>query len=409
MALLIRLRRAAALSSSILRDCSFSSTAYHSSHFPLSNPRCPTASPSGNPSFRIPSLIRSSSFHSSSPCSVRRVDPDQGSKIPEDEILFEGCDYNHWLITMDFPKDPKPSPEEMVETYVQTLAKVVGSVEEAKKRMYACSTTTYQGFQAVMTEEMSEKFRGLPGVVFILPDSYIDPVNKEYGGDKYDNGVITPRPPPIQYGRQGRYGDRNRRYDQPRYERQRPPSSMHGRDTPPQNEHQQMYQGNPTANFQGSTQGYGGNYTPRQNYGPPGQDGWRNYGPPGDIQKGYSPMQQGNPQMQEGHPQMQQGYARNYGPPQNFGPPQDGRSYGRPGDTQQGYSPLQHGNPQMQQGSPQIQHGNPQMQQGYPHVQQGSPQMPSGNQQYSRNGLMQDGGTYAPQQNYSPHGDKQRD
>lgn len=34
------------------------------------------------------------------------------------------------------------------------------SVEEAKKRMYACSTTTYIGFQAVMTEEMSEKFRG---------------------------------------------------------------------------------------------------------------------------------------------------------------------------------------------------------------------------------------------------------
>lgn len=26
--------------------------------------------------------------------------------------------------------------------------------------MYACSTTTYTGFQAVMTEEESEKFRG---------------------------------------------------------------------------------------------------------------------------------------------------------------------------------------------------------------------------------------------------------
>ena len=26
--------------------------------------------------------------------------------------------------------------------------------------MYALSTTTYVGFQAVMTEEMSEKFRG---------------------------------------------------------------------------------------------------------------------------------------------------------------------------------------------------------------------------------------------------------
>ena len=34
------------------------------------------------------------------------------------------------------------------------------SREEAMKRMYACCTTTYNGFQAVMTEEMSEKFRG---------------------------------------------------------------------------------------------------------------------------------------------------------------------------------------------------------------------------------------------------------
>lgn len=47
----------------------------------------------------------------------------QNEEIGPDTILFEGCDYNHWLITMDFPKDPKPTPEEMVETYVQTLAK----------------------------------------------------------------------------------------------------------------------------------------------------------------------------------------------------------------------------------------------------------------------------------------------
>jgi len=25
-------------------------------------------------------------------------------------------------------------------------------------------------------------FAGMPGVLFVLPDSYIDPVNKEYGG-----------------------------------------------------------------------------------------------------------------------------------------------------------------------------------------------------------------------------------
>lgn len=34
-------------------------------------------------------------------------------------------------------------------------------MEEAKKRMYACSTTTYQGFQAIMTEQESEKFKGM--------------------------------------------------------------------------------------------------------------------------------------------------------------------------------------------------------------------------------------------------------
>lgn len=35
------------------------------------------------------------------------------------------------------------------------------SLEEAKKKMYACSTTTYTGFQAIMTEEESEKFNGM--------------------------------------------------------------------------------------------------------------------------------------------------------------------------------------------------------------------------------------------------------
>ncbi|BBG96159.1 hypothetical protein Prudu_004883, partial [Prunus dulcis] len=59
---------------------------------------------------------------------------------------------------------------------------LVGSVEEAKQKMYACSTTTYTGFQVVMSEEESQKFEGLPGVIFVLPDSYIDPQNKEYGG-----------------------------------------------------------------------------------------------------------------------------------------------------------------------------------------------------------------------------------
>ncbi|GJN39713.1 hypothetical protein PR202_gb28849 [Eleusine coracana subsp. coracana] len=97
-------------------------------------------------------------------------------------ILLPGCDYNHWLIVMEFPKDPAPTREQMIDTYLNTLATVLGSMEEAKKNMYAFSTTTYTGFQCTVDEETSEKFKGLPGVLWVLPDSYIDVKNKDYGG-----------------------------------------------------------------------------------------------------------------------------------------------------------------------------------------------------------------------------------
>lgn len=219
----LRLRRSLTLTSSILN---------HQRHFtsaiqPVTSRSTIQQNP--NPSLfdvnqpkqkhTISSLSFQFQFISSRSISSRaRYNNDEmdGDQISPDAILFEGCDYNHWLITMDFPKDPKPSPEEMVEAYVQTAAKVLGSVEEAKKKIYACSTTTYNGFQVEVSEEVSEQFKGLPGVVFVLPDSYIDPVNKEYGGDKYINGTIIPRPPPVQYGRQGgRYNDRNRDYNRP--------------------------------------------------------------------------------------------------------------------------------------------------------------------------------------------------
>lgn len=90
----------------------------------------------------------------------------------------------------------------MVCAFEETCARGLNiSVEEAKKRIYACSTTTYTGFQVVMTEEESENFNGLPGVHLVLPDAYIDPKNKEYGGDKYIDGTIVPRLTPIQYRR----------------------------------------------------------------------------------------------------------------------------------------------------------------------------------------------------------------
>lgn len=48
------------------------------------------------------------------------------SNEPRETIMLPGCDYNHWLIVMEFPKDPAPTREQMIETYLNTLATVLG-------------------------------------------------------------------------------------------------------------------------------------------------------------------------------------------------------------------------------------------------------------------------------------------
>ncbi|KAF3605181.1 hypothetical protein DY000_02049658 [Brassica cretica] len=49
------------------------------------------------------------------------------SNEQRETIMLPGCDYNHWLIVMEFPKDPAPTREQMIDTYLNTLATVLGS------------------------------------------------------------------------------------------------------------------------------------------------------------------------------------------------------------------------------------------------------------------------------------------
>ncbi|KAF8645534.1 hypothetical protein HU200_066150 [Digitaria exilis] len=331
MALALRLRRALAAASTAAPLLRPSASVARS--LPLAPSSVSKAAPLPQAPWRL--LPGAAAGFRSTAAAAARGGADYGaddSKISPDEILFEGCDYNHWLITMDFP-DPKPSREEMIETYLQTLAKVVGSYEEAKKRMYAFSTTTYNGFQAVMTEEMSEKFRGLPGVVFILPDSYLYPETKEYGGDKYEDGIITPRPPPVHYSKPSRT-DRNRTY-RGNYQDGPPQQGNYQGSPPPQRGYQnsQPQQGN----FQTyRTQQDGRGYAPQQNYAQGGQDargfGRNDYadhsgynGPPGG---GF----QGRPQYQGPVNPAGQGYNNPQGQGGGFrsGVPSTPGSYGQP-------------------------------------------------------------------------------
>ena len=50
-----------------------------------------------------------------------------GDRAPTEMApLFPGCDYEHWLIVMDKPGGEGASKQQMIDCYVQTLAKVVG-------------------------------------------------------------------------------------------------------------------------------------------------------------------------------------------------------------------------------------------------------------------------------------------
>ncbi|TKW22299.1 hypothetical protein SEVIR_4G220500v4 [Setaria viridis] len=148
-----------------------------------------------------------------------------GDRAPTEMApLFPGCDYEHWLIVMDKPGGEGANKQQMIDCYVQTLAKVLGSEEEAKRKIYNVSCERYFGFGCEIDEETSNKLEGLPGVLFVLPDSYVDPEYKDYGAELFVNGEIVQRPPERQRRVEPvpqRTADRPRYNDRTRYARRR--------------------------------------------------------------------------------------------------------------------------------------------------------------------------------------------
>ncbi|KAL5700645.1 Multiple organellar RNA editing factor 2 [Ranunculus cassubicifolius] len=138
--------------------------------------------------------------------------------------LFPGCDYEHWLIVMDKPGGENATKDQMIDCYIQTLARVLGSEEEAKKKIYNVSCHNYFGFGCEIDEETSNKLEGLPGVLFVLPDSYVDAENKDYGAELLVDGKIVQRTPERERRVQPvpqRAQDRPRYNDRTRYVRRR--------------------------------------------------------------------------------------------------------------------------------------------------------------------------------------------
>ncbi|PWZ45560.1 Multiple organellar RNA editing factor 5, mitochondrial, partial [Zea mays] len=84
-----------------------------------------------------------------------------GDRAPTEMApLFPGCDYEHWLIVMDKPGGEGATKQQMIDCYIQTLAQVLGSEEEAKKKIYNVSCERYFGFGCEIDEETSNKLEG---------------------------------------------------------------------------------------------------------------------------------------------------------------------------------------------------------------------------------------------------------
>jgi hypothetical protein len=80
------------------------------------------------------------------------------------------------------PSNPEPTRDEIIDGYIKTLAQIVGSEDEARHKIYSVSTRHYFAFGALVSEELSYKLKELPKVRWVLPDSYLDVRNKDYGG-----------------------------------------------------------------------------------------------------------------------------------------------------------------------------------------------------------------------------------
>ncbi|CAA0808701.1 Multiple organellar RNA editing factor 8-chloroplastic/mitochondrial [Striga hermonthica] len=214
--------------------------------------------------------------------------PNWSNRPPTETILLDGCDFEHWLVIMEAP-DENTTRDEIIDSYIKTLAMVLGSEEEARMKIYSVSTKCYFAFGALVSEELSLKIKELPRVRWVLPDSYLDVQKKDYGGEPFIDGQAVPYDPKYHaewLRNNSRANERNRRNDRPRnfdrsrnYERNRNFNAP-----PPQNAPNMGGNMGPPPNFNApsphNASNVGGNMRPPQNFNAPPPQNAPNMGPP---------------------------------------------------------------------------------------------------------------------------------
>ncbi|KAK1552268.1 hypothetical protein Q3G72_013504 [Acer saccharum] len=130
-------------------------------------------------------------------CAISNLDdecPEWPPRPPKGKRLPPGRDFEHWLIRKEEP-DPNFTRDEIIDTYVKTLALVLGSVQVARMKIYSVSTKFYYAFGARVPEEVAIRISELPNIKFVIPDQYVNVKTKEYMGEPFINGQAVPYHP----------------------------------------------------------------------------------------------------------------------------------------------------------------------------------------------------------------------
>ncbi|KAM3685166.1 hypothetical protein ACJW31_11G097700 [Castanea mollissima] len=81
-------------------------------------------------------------------------------------------DNHHWMVLME-------APPQVIEYYVKTLERVLGSEKDAQMCIYDASWDTHFGFFCDIDEETTRELAGLPGVLSVRPDPDYSSVKKD--------------------------------------------------------------------------------------------------------------------------------------------------------------------------------------------------------------------------------------
>ncbi|KAI4352932.1 hypothetical protein L6164_007138 [Bauhinia variegata] len=142
---------------------------------------------------RLPkSTNKTSNFHLSSSCtsysllrcyyfSTRIAATSPATSTSYTSSSSSTRDNRHWMVIMERPVQGVNSKAEVIDYYVKTLQRVLGSEKDAQMCIYDASWETQFGFCCDIDEEASSRLARLPGVLSVRPDPDFNSLEKHCG------------------------------------------------------------------------------------------------------------------------------------------------------------------------------------------------------------------------------------